>query len=158
MTRNRKVRQWSFVAVVCLLLLGGAFLWKEGVIYPGTAFVSEDDAFIYEALFRYIFEHNGSAAQQRAKTYFLLIGERNPPRSFLQRFADQNPPVEKGWKYRRGRGLLFRVGEIKYIDADAVEIYGGYDEGNMSAGGYRYKLSKKQGKWMVVEEENIWIS
>gem|GEM_PF-3393868 len=56
------------------------------------------------------------------------------------------------------RGLLFDLGEIRWISDDTVEIDGGYYEGGLSASGNTYFLKKKTGKWIVERDRMHWIS
>lgn len=58
----------------------------------------EDD--VFEAVFRYQFEHNGSLQKQNAAAYYLhlspqLTGGDNPDDAFMKRFAGHRPPVRK---------------------------------------------------------------
>jgi hypothetical protein len=57
-----------------------------------------------------------------------------------------------------GRGLIFTVGDIKWVSATEVEVAGGYYEGGLSASGNVYRLKSVEGGWKVVEDKMEWIS
>jgi hypothetical protein len=130
----------------------------------------EDD--IREATFRYQFLHNASAQQQKAKVYFLSFGEEriNPSDDFMKRFANHKPMVKKvsqatdgdieGIKHKDTgeKGIIFNVTKIKWVNDLEVEVDGGYYEGNVSSSGNKYRLKKKEGKWVVIEDVMNWIS
>src|SRR5882672_11320855 len=76
---------------------------------PGRLAAESD---IAEAVFRYQFEHNASAIQQKANHYCLsLPDERSPDAAFLHRFDGNKPPVVTAGECERksGRDLFFRV-------------------------------------------------
>ncbi len=129
---------------------------------------------IREATFRYQFQKNASGQQQKAGAYFLSLGRDSKPEypdeDFLRRFVDVQPPVksaaqcessaEKGVRDKQTgvQGLIFYVGEIKWISDTEVEVSGGYYEAGLSASGNTYYLKKKDGKWVVERDQMHWIS
>ncbi len=133
----------------------------------------EDD--IREAVFRYQFEHNASGAQQTAKFYCLSLGEYStdidPDDGLMQRFQGHKPAVKKVSQCAYGfevgvketetgqsGGLVFRVTSIRWISDTEVEAEGGYYEGNMSSSGNVYQVVRKEGRWIVTEDQMRWIS
>jgi hypothetical protein len=114
---------------------------------------------IYEAVFRHLFQHNVSGAQQNAKGYFLTINGDDPTLEFLKRFEKHKPPVAAGstFKVLEG-GLKFRIDSLKWIDDDTAELQGGYYEGNLSASTNLYRVARKDGRWIVVEDQQQWVS
>ncbi|UCF81674.1 MAG: hypothetical protein JSV08_04475 [Acidobacteriota bacterium] len=128
----------------------------------------EDD--IREAVFGYQFEHNASGIQQTADVYCLSIDGKDPADAFMKRFEDNWPPVKKasrcmedavagaGDKKAGERGLLFGVGELRWITDTEVEVEGGYYEGDLSSSGNTYHVVKEDCHWVVTKDVMRWIS
>jgi len=147
----------------CMLLAAGGGLScsrdegaKGGISFEGER--REDLLDVCEALFRHQFSQNASAAQQDAAAYFLFVSEQDPPAALLDRFAGQRPPVQPGSAFEDGKGLLFRIDRIVWLDRDTVEAEGGYYEGNLSSSGNTYRLRREGGTWKVISDEMNWIS
>jgi hypothetical protein len=122
----------------------------------------EDD--IREAVFRYLFDHNGSGQQHNAHAYCLAIvitGEEiDPSAQLIKRFAHHKPPIRKAsachsteiqvvenrWEKP---ALIFSVSEIEWISDTEVAITGGYEEANNSSSFCGYTVSKQKGQWTV---------
>ncbi len=127
---------------------------------------------IYEAVFRWQFEHNVSGQQKTAQVYFVAVGEKygDPSDEFMKRFAGNKPPVRKRSecsadvgkgvldKKTGERGLLFHVTRIKWKSETEVEAKGGYYEAGRSASGNIYTLKKNKGKWTVTNDKLVEIS
>ncbi len=131
---------------------------------------------IREATFRYLFEHNASGLQQNAEVYFLSVVNteakrpEDPSDAFMKRFADHNPRVARRSessssidvgvqdKKTGESGLIFNVGEIRWISETEVEVDGGYYEAGLSSSGNTYFLKKRDGKWVVYRNVMHWIS
>jgi len=113
---------------------------------------------VCEAVFRYQFGHNASAAQQRAKAYFLSVRGNDPPAGFLRRFEKHTPTVRRGSQFRQGAGLRFRIGSFKWTGENTAEVEGGYYEGNLSASGNTYRVEKTNAGWKVTGRIMSWIS
>jgi hypothetical protein len=113
---------------------------------------------ICEAVFRYQFKNNASAAQQNASAYFLSIDNRDAPKDLINRFKGQVPPVMVGSGFSVGKGVKFRINSLKWIDKVTVEVEGGYYEGNVSASGNIYRLLRQDGTWKVIAKQGQWIS
>ena len=113
---------------------------------------------ICEAVFRYLFEHNASAAQQKAAGYFLSIDHRDPPAEFMSRFGGHSPSVKPGSQFQEGNKLKFRIDTLVWLDEATVEVEGGYYEGNASASGNTYVLRRQKGIWRVIKKKPGWIS
>jgi hypothetical protein len=132
--------------------------------------IQEDD--IREAVFRYEFEHNGSALQRKAKVYFIQVGQKyaDPSDEFMLRFAGHFPPVRKRSEFQNRfhmrildrsteeQGLLFTAGEVTWISDKKVEVAGGYNESDLSASCSTYTLKKRKGKWTVTKDKQGIIS
>lgn len=119
---------------------------------------TEED--LLEALFRYLFEHNASSgtANRGADSYFLSIRGNDPSPDFLSRFEQVKLPVRPGSQFEIGKGVMFRVDEVKRIDGRRVEIEGGYYEARQSSSGNTYVLEKRGGCWRVTADRMHWIS
>jgi hypothetical protein len=128
---------------------------------------------IREAVFRWQFEHNASGQQQKAKVYFLQIGEKDkgdPSDQFMKRFVQHKPSVRKvsqcAADTRKGvldkqtgeKGLIFRIAAIEWKSDTEVAVSGGYYEAGLSASGNTYTVKKVDGKWTVTKDEMHWIS
>ncbi|MFL6263001.1 MAG: hypothetical protein ACJ76Y_25150 [Thermoanaerobaculia bacterium] len=116
---------------------------------PGRLAAETDVA---EAVFRYQFEHNASAIQEKADHYCLsLPGERSPGADFLQRFQGNHPPVLSADECERksGHDLFFRVQRLDWRSDTEVWVSGGYWEGNLSSSKESYRVRLKNGKWVV---------
>ncbi|HEV7784278.1 MAG TPA: hypothetical protein VGQ28_03010, partial [Thermoanaerobaculia bacterium] len=103
---------------------------------------------IREATFRYQFSHNASGLKERAGAYYLSIADKSgrvddPPGKLLKRFVGNSPPVKKASeslaspdqgvvdKKTGERGLVFRIGAIRWISDTEVEVSGGcYETGS----------------------------
>ena len=119
---------------------------------PATAPAAErtdDELDVFEAVFRYQFNHNESGAQQKAPAYFLSIKGKDPDAAFLRRFRGNRPPVAAGSEFEVGDGLKFDVSSLKWLGDDAAEVGGGYYEGNLSSSASSYRLVRKDKKWVV---------
>jgi hypothetical protein len=97
-----------------------------------------DQLDVLEAVFRHQFAHNPSAGQQKVEYYFLSLDQSvDPPAELLARFKGEGPKVlpvslaesspREGVKHKdlAGRGLVFRVLSIAWLDEDTAEVRGG---------------------------------
>lgn len=164
-----------------LVLLAVIFL--TAILYVPVrlpTWTSEDD--IREAVFRYQFRHNYSGLQSDAKAYYLAIRDgwaspsgssgdwRDPAPWFMKRFGGNRPVVRsvsectadpgRGVRDKRTdeRGLVFVVGRITFISETEAEVEGGYYEGGVSASGIRYRVVKRNDRWVVTGDKLVWIS
>jgi hypothetical protein len=107
---------------------------------------------IYEAVFRYQFDHNASAIQKRAEKYCLsLPGEQIPGAPFFQRFGDHHPPVVAADRCERksGQSLFFRIQHLDWRKDNEVWVRGGYWEGRLSSSTELFRVVHENGKWIV---------
>ncbi len=104
---------------------------------------------VAEAMFRYLFDHNESAAQKKAKAYYLKVLDQDPEDELLERFKGQQPVVGKASEFKTGTGLLFRIQRMTPVTATRVDVQAGYYEGNLSASSGFYIVEMKDGKWVV---------
>jgi len=153
----------SAVLLMCLVCAASCAVPAESIRAK-----AEDE--IREVTFRYQFLHNASGLQQNAKIYFLAIGEEggDPTDEFMERFADDKPTNKKESQAKLGdgvkdrdtgeRGLIFRVGNIKWVSDTEVEVEGGYYEAGLSSSGNTYFLKKQKDKWVVTKDVMHWIS
>ena len=173
---NGLSRSICIVVVACMVNAAGVASLAAPTTAPTTRpstaparSAAEDD--IREATYRYQFLHNASGLQQKADVYFLSLGEKDtdPSDAFMKRFADHKPTVKKVSssagrlggvrdKDTGGKGLIFRVAQIKWVSETEAEVSGGYYEGGLSASGNTYYLKKENGKWVVTRSEMHWIS
>lgn len=107
---------------------------------------------IYEAVFRYQFDHNASAIQKRAEKYCLFLpGENRPSAQFLQRFEGNHPPVLSvdQCERRSGKALFFRIQRLDWRKDNEVWVRGGYWEGNLSSSIELFRVLNENGRWVV---------
>ncbi len=134
----------------------------------------EDD--IREAVFRYQFEHNASAQPQDAAAYFLSLDphesgflfNEDPTDDVMRRFEGHKPPCKKVSECSSHRfegvrdretgeeGLIFTVGNIRWINEDEVEVSGGYYAGSLSASGNIYSVVREGDRWIVKKDKRLW--
>ena len=163
--------------IIFLLLVLSCTIDKTGL---STENIHESaKANIYKAVFKYQFEHNASGQQQNTNIYFLSVNTvsdsvdrwiyGDPSDEILNYFIDNQPPVKPFSKSKRSisgvfdidtneRGLLFYVGEIKWLSSNQVEFEGGYFESGISSSCNTYYLLYKNGNWMVINKIMRWIS
>ncbi|MCW5555100.1 MAG: hypothetical protein KIS67_23415 [Verrucomicrobiae bacterium] len=125
---------------------------------------------IREAVFRYQFQHDGSALLNNAVAYYIAIKGRDPTDEFIQRFAGHIPPMKKASlciiDAREGvrdvktdqRGLRFDVGSVKWIGDTQAEVSGGFYKHGLSASGNTYDLTQQNGIWCVTRIKLLWMS
>ncbi|MEA2600218.1 MAG: hypothetical protein QOF89_1210 [Acidobacteriota bacterium] len=107
---------------------------------------------IFEAVFRYQFDHNASGIQKQAERYCLYLpGETSPDATFLHRFEGNQPPVLAADECERksGKSLFFRINKLQWHKENEVWVRGGYFEGNLSSSVESYRVLFKNGKWAV---------
>ena len=114
--------------------------------------LTKDEWDICEAVFRYQFVNNRSAAKQKAEAYYLQIKRMDVPSEFLVRFGDNTPPIKNGSQFRQGKGVLLFISQIKHRTEDRVEVEGGHDENWLSASYVKFYVLRNSGKWEVVGE------
>ncbi|MEJ7638905.1 MAG: hypothetical protein WKF75_13280 [Singulisphaera sp.] len=148
------MRQCLTVAIVVLLGYALALQGRNSSAAPETTRDREADARdIYEAVFRHQFEHNSSAIQKDAKSYFLSVKDKDPSPALLKRFTGHKPPVNDGSKFRTGQGLLFEIRSMKWLGDDAVEVLGGYYEHGLSASNNLYRVERRGARWVVTKDK-----
>lgn len=136
-----------------------------------SARAAADQLDVLEAVFRHQFAHNSSAGQQKVEYYFLSLDQSvDPPAELLARFKAESPKVlpvslaksspAEGVKHQDlgGRGLVFRLLSVAWLDEDTAEVRGGYYEGVLSASGNTYTVKREKGVWRVTDDVQDWIS
>jgi hypothetical protein len=98
---------------------------------------------------------SASAQQQSANLYFLSLEHPSidPSGCLLARFSKHQPQVKKNTDsvdhagvldtVTGKRGLRFYISTIKWLNADEVQVEGGYYEGGLSASGNRYSVERR---------------
>jgi hypothetical protein len=165
------------IAFLLLLLSAGCKAHGTDVENQPAQLTAQDS--VREAVFRYQFDHNHSGQQHSAKVCFLSVmvledstgrwNDHDPSSELLHRFDGNAPPVKAFSQCRLSeegvfdfetdeRGLLFRVGAIRWVSDDEAEVDGGYFEGGLSASGNTYYLECRDGQWIVTRDVMHWIS
>jgi hypothetical protein len=139
---------------------------------------ASDQENIWEAVFRYQFDHNESGVSKSISTFCLsLIKDMDPTDEFIQRFATHIPRVKKqseceisnrgasepdvvGYAIDKQSGhpaLIFRIDKITWRGKNEVIVQGGYFSYSLSAETSRYYLQKKGKKWTVMKRKLLSI-
>lgn len=127
----------------------------------GTACDGGDD--LADAVFRFQFANNLSAAGERAGAYFLAVeDDRDPSSALLSRFSDHSPPVrplsdltlseseERVIDPTTGKpGLIFRIYRRSLLSNSEAIVEGGYYEANLSASWITMRAECREGTWRV---------
>lgn len=103
--------------------------------------------------------------------FFLQIGGNDPTDEFMSRFAAWAPAPMKASKattfdFSQGyidrttgrHGALIRIGSIKWLFGDRVEVEEGFVCGGLCGSGGVYQLVKRKGRWMVETYTVRWVS
>jgi hypothetical protein len=162
-------RHYTIVIALCLVLAAIVYFF---VSWPGVAALTEEEADVYEAVFRYQFKHEFSDSidgDQSIGGCFLLIRGRDPPKEFLARFIGYLPPVKKGSQYAADAGIQFSAERITWIDDSTVTVEGGHymssyqwpRKNYIMPGSTKavraYFLTRKNGRWDVQRVHTLMI-
>lgn len=125
---------------------------------------------VMEAVFRHQFNNNGSGGQRNVDYFFLsLDGRADPPAELLARFGGAKPTVlpvslakesagDVGHRELGGKGIIFCVVSVAWLDENTAEAEGGYYENGLSASGNTYRVTRANGVWKVTSDQMHWIS
>lgn len=116
-----------------------------------------------EAVFRFMFDANGSMLKRAATSYCIGFGEMNladPDNGFIQEFDDITPKVKVASQCGfddyivtdRDSGkasLIFRLSNGKCDTIDHCRFRGGYLEANLSVSSEGYLADRVNGIWSV---------
>lgn len=140
-----------------LLML--ALLWS---FVPGSANSQVQNAElendIREIVLRYMFEHEAQQQKPYSKALYITIEKKDPDDKLIARFKDHSLPVKKGSesvitgdirgvsdKKTGEGGVLYNLGEIKWLNENEVDVNGSYYVANLFAGGCRYRVVREWG-------------
>ena len=150
----------KILIILCAVILLAGCGGKKGPMSR-----SDQEIDIQEALFRYQFTHNYSSIGQKANVYFLALGTRtDPSQELLYRFKGHTPMVKAasatshlgfGGVTDRSSGklgIIFRVGNIQWVQDGDVVVEGGWHESQESHYQTKYRMKLQDGAWTVVEE------
>jgi len=98
-----------------------------------------------------------------AKIYFISIGDKDPVKQFLERFADLKYPVkgksaselDKGvmrWvveKKTKKMGVIFDQGLLQWTNDTKVNVDGGYHCGSLCSASGTYHVERRDSRWVV---------
>ena len=136
--------------------------------------LSDDEDDVREESYRYFFEHNYSGAVgNQAGLFFLEVNDHphgsepdhDPSDMFMARFAGHRPRVKKLSECTRSAygvldnltgesGIIISTGLVRRLDANRIEVWGGYYESGVSASLNRLVLHRVFGNhWVVVTDE-----
>jgi hypothetical protein len=66
--------------------------------------------------------------------------------------------VKQGSEFKMGKGLSFKIDKIEWSNQNEVKVSGGYYEEPTAAYGIIYTVVRKNGKWVVEQEEMQWLA
>ena len=117
---------------------------------------------IREIVLRYMFEHEAQQQKAYSKVLFISVEKKDPDDKFIARFKDHIPPVKKGSesvitgdiggvsdKKTGEGGMLYSLGEIKWINENEVDVFGSYYVASLFGGGCRYRVVRDGDKWIL---------
>jgi hypothetical protein len=142
----------------------------ESPVVAPTPVPADPVADVQEAVFLQHFGSNLSGLQQGAAAYCIgLADQRDPDPAFLLRFRGHQPPVKKrsdcvfevsGVRdLATGRpALVFDTDSVTLLGENDAEATGAYFEGGLSAGGSRFRLARRNGRWEVTDQQITFIS
>src|SRR5262249_9378300 len=139
---------------------------------PAPADCTVDSQNIQEAALRFMMVHH---VRLPADSYYLRVDGKDPSSEFLNRFlstgitvypASARPtgglgaPPTPGSAYKMDGplGMLYSVGGVVCTGFDTAEVTAGYHCGFLCAAGLTTKLSRRSGRWVVIEQTIQWIS
>lgn len=161
---RKSTRRYVALATCVLAALLAALLVRSLRYKPVSLTAEEED--IYEAVFRYQFEHSGD---ETLGDFFLLIDDRNPSEAFLKRFAEHRPPVRKGSEYRDDAGTQFTAAIVGRRNSKVVVVARYFmstcrGEGSSFLrpsrcfGEDEYVLTRTSSGWIVTGTSNIMVT
>ena len=158
------------IAVAAVLL---ASCDNTRTVDTGTAAssTSSDEMDIAETVLKSVYGYNASVEQSNKVGASLCIDEKDPPLEFIAKFKGLDPPAfpcSASEFNEKRRELVMRgttkpmisssVKEIKILSATEAVAVGGHYEAGLSSGGYTFKLTKVNGRWVVKGQQMDWIS
>jgi len=87
---------------------------------------------VYEAVFRYQFDHHPPSRYRKTRAFSLIIGRRDPSESFLQRFAAHRPPVIAASKTIWDQDTEFFIDDLEWKSPRCAVVTGGYHQDSYS--------------------------
>ena len=127
---------------------------------------AEQEADIQEAVLLHLIAPSSS---NKSSPIFISVNRSDPTPQFLQRFAKHQlnvkPESQSSWANGRvidsstGLGsVIYDVRQMKWTDAQSVEVYGGWISANLSAMTCEYLVIWDGNKWRVKENGTCAIS
>lgn len=161
------MKRFAAITLLLLLVILGAYLGIESL---GRAKHVDD---IREAVFRHQFRTFGMG--WTGLVPFLAIGDlehdwKDPTDRFMQRFRLDKPAVRKvslhTFQDAKGvidpqtgkRGIIYYVSRIRWLSKTEVEVKGGFYVGKLASSGNTYRLTLKNGRWLVTKDVMDWVS
>ncbi|MCC6699545.1 MAG: hypothetical protein IT365_28220 [Candidatus Hydrogenedentes bacterium] len=166
-SRPSKLVRISFLSLIFIALTAGCQTRTSPI--PESHAAMEAD--IQEAVFRFMFDHSNGTAREIGDFFFLQLPDaKDPSPDFMTRFDGYSPAVAPSsaataspWtgvshKIRGGKGYLFEIQALRWVDDKTVEVDVRFYEDGRSASGSTYRLESKKGKWAVADTAVHWIS
>lgn len=112
---------------------------------------------------------HGPPTDREAQFVFLgLDGAHDPPPQLMERLGDDKRVVPLSKANRNttpvthvdgtGHGILLGVETIAWRSDHTADVTASWYWGPVAAGGFRYRVVRRDGEWSVIERESLWIS
>src|SRR5262249_20356819 len=86
-----------------------------------------------------------------------VLGE-DPSPELLRRFEGSRPALLPGSRLEPKKGVLIHIDSVKWIDRTTVEVEGGYNSRGIDGSQHLYRLQRRDGKWVVIDDTITAIS
>jgi len=106
------------------------------------------------------------------KIFFVSVEGQDPSDEFMARFKDvprivkklsgseigkvQRMPVVD--KSSGERGIIFLANKVHWRSKDSADVEGGYHCNGLCGAGLRFRVKRKNGKWIVMSSKMEWVS
>lgn len=112
---------------------------------------------VMEAAIRYMFAGKANSVPGGAQYFFLKVRGSDPDPAFLELFSGNKPPVKPGSLYNYANGIMFTIEDVQKVSDDQYGVFSSYSVAPLSGAGYILSLKYQNRKWIVVNEELVWI-
>jgi len=129
----------------------------------GQANNKSREADILESVFRYQIAH--CYRYRSPETYFLSYANQDPSDELMARFASSGTRVMKRSQFRHFKNpdtgkwsIILSVSYIDFQSAGRADVRGACTAASLDAYDYLYRVSLRNGRWVVVHRKLIGVS
>ncbi len=112
------------------------------------------------------------AKRLNVKIFFVSVDGEDPSDELLARFKDVPRIVKKVSGSEIGkvqrmpvvdkssgeRGIIFLANKVHWRSKDSAEVEGGYHCDGLCGAGFRFRVKREHGKWIVISSKMEWVS